>query len=917
MDEATRIIDESGLSGAIRRRIHSLLSASGLDGHRAEDVARELVAHFEDGLAAGRSERDLLASFGGEDVTADLIARAKPRADGATHVPEAPRATRRDSIGAILLRHLRYAARRMAQSPGFTAVAVLSLAVGIGANTAIFTLVNAAILRDLPVEAPEELIEIYTRVPGFDYNIFSYPNYRDVRDNTVDLFAATSVSGYSFPSVDRNGGVEVLPVETVSGQYFSLLGISPAVGRLLGPDDDLAQGAHPVAVLAYGYWQRAFGGDADVVGERLRVNGMDYEIVGVAPESHTGSVRTINPDLFLPIMMINQLQPGLSDRLEMRSAGWLLAKARLRPGVGLREVQQRLDTIAADLRRDYPDDWDTSNAFHAYPTNEVIMWPPIDRVLVPAAGVFMALVGLVLVVACANLASFLLARAMDRQKEIAVRLALGATRRSIVGQLLTETIALSIIGGAAGIMVSIWLLRLLFGVDLPLPVPLTVDVVPDATVLAFSFVVSLGAGLFFGLAPALQGGRNDVAATLKEGGSGINRPRRVSLRNTLVVAQVAFCLVLLVAAGLFVRSARATQSIDPGFGDRPTGMLTVVLPASRYDEARGYQFHRTLKERFLQIPGVESVGLIDNLHLNLTNTQFSHFNIDGVEPPPDSRGHIADRATVGPGFFETAGVEIVSGRNFNAADDGDSAAVAIVSEAFEQRFWPGGSALGRTIRSVREGRPPLTIVGVARDTKVRVIAEEPRPFIYMPFSQGYTTFMTVLAATTGDGDATARDMLLAGRELDPELMVFESKTVERHIGTQLLPARLGAVVLTGFAVLTLALASIGLYGVVSYAVAQRTREVGIRISLGAEYGEMVRMLTAGGMKLVLIGGVIGLALSVLVGRVMSLMLYGVGALDPATFIGVPAILFTVAFLAAYLPARRASSVDPVVALRAE
>ncbi|MCH7825122.1 MAG: ABC transporter permease [Acidobacteria bacterium] len=912
MKEAERILGESSLSEPVRDRVRSLLQASKLEDERAADVARELIAHFEDGLAAGRSVDELLDLFGNDDVAADLIARSKPRADRAAANPID---SGRDMPFSVLWRNLRYAVRRMGQSPGFTATAVLSLAVGIGANTAIFTLVNATILRDMPVESPDELVEIYTSVRDFQYNIFSYPNFRDVRDNATDVFESVSVSGYAFVSVDRNDGVNMLAAEAVSGQYFPLLGIRPEVGRLLGPADDIAKDAHPVAVLGHGYWQRAFGGDRGVVGELLRINGMEYEIVGVAPKSYTGNVPTFNPELFLPVMMINHLRPGLSDQLEDRGSGWLFGKARLRDGISIQQAQTRLDTIAADLKRDYPDYWQADNEFLAYASNDIVMWPPIDRIMLPAAGLFMVLVGLVLMVACANLASFLLARAMDRQKEIAIRLAMGATRRSIIGQLLTETLGLSLLGGIGGIGVSVWLLKLLFAIDLPLPIPLTVDVAPDAAVLTFSLAVSVISGLFFGVAPAWQGSGGDVAATLKEGGSGSSRPRRVSLRNTLVVAQVAFCLVLLVAAGLFVRSARATQSIDPGFGNEPAGLLTIVLPGTRYDPDQGQQFIRGLRERFMQLPGVDSVGLINNLHLTLTNTIFITFNVDGVEPPAGSNGHSGDRATVDPEFFEAAGVKILRGRNFNDGDSEDSMAVAIVSEALEQRFWPGESAVGRILRRTRSEFPDLTIVGVASDAKIRTIAEAPRSFVYLPFSQNYTPSVTFVARTATDAEATARDMLLAGRELDPELMVFETKTMERHIAGQLLPARLAAVVLTAFAVLTLALASIGLYGVVSYAVAQRTREVGIRISLGAEYGDMVKMLTAGGMKLVLVGTVIGLGLSALAAWGMGTLLYGVDAFDPLTFIAVPAVFATVAFVAAYMPARRVSRVDPVIALR--
>ena len=913
MQDVERLLAKSSLPMEARDRIRSVVASAGLRGDRALDVTCELIAHFEDGMASGRSQEEMLESFGDQDLASRLIGRSKARAERARSGSIA--GSRGDSFVAKFARDVRYSLRRMAQSPGFTATAILSLAVGIGANAAIFSLVNAVILRKTPIPEPEQLVEIYTWKASFNNNIFSYPDFRDVRDNSDDIFEAVSASGYAFVPIDVAGSVEMLAAEVVSGKYFSLLGVQPAVGRLLGPEDDVAPGAHPVVVLDHGYWQRAYGGDPGVVGETLRVTGVEYTIVGVLPEWYRGNVRGLVPSLYFPVLMMNQVQPGTVDRLEQRGGHWLFGKGRLKAGVTLAEAHARLDTIAAELRASYPQEWNRDEHFFLVRSNEVIMFPPIDRFVVPTAGVFMGLVGLVLLVACANLASFLLARAKDRQREIAVRFALGATRRSIVRQLLTETTLLAFFGGLGGLAVSVWLLRILFAADLPLPFPLTLDVSLDANVLAFSLGVSLVAGLFFGVAPALQSSGRNVAATLKDGGTGGSRARRFTLRNVLVAAQVAVSMVLLVAAALFARSMLARQTIDPGFGQQPAGVITIMVPSNRYDRDQGRLFVRRLEERITQIPGVEAVGLIDNLHLNPMSTNMMDVNIDGVVPPAGQNSHVVDDAIGDAGFFEAAGVRIVRGRNFNDGDTDEATKVAIISAAMAQRFWPDQEAIGRIVR--RPDRDDLVVVGVASDAKIRTLGEAPRPFIYTPYSQNYSSFVTLVARTVRDAEATARDMLAVGRELDSELMVYETKSIQRHIDLLLLPDRLGTLVLAAFAAVAMVLASIGLYGIVSYAVAQRTREVGIRISLGADHRSVVRMLTGGGMKLVAVGAGIGLLLAAGMGQVMSGLLLGISALDPVTFLGVPLILFAVALLAAYLPARRASRIDPVVALRTE
>jgi predicted permease len=486
-----------------------------------------------------------------------------------------------------------------------------------------------------------------------------------------------------------------------------------------------------------------------------------------------------------------------------------------------------------------------------------------------------------------------------------------------VGQLLTETTLLSLLGGAAGVALGQGLLALLLGADLPLPIPLTLDLGLDANVLGFSLLVSVAAGLLLGLAPALQTTNPDVSATIKDETAGVGRGGGLTLRNALVVLQVATSVILLVGAGLFLRSFQRIQTVDPGFGREPSAILTIMLPGTRYSDEEGARFEKRLEERLLQVPGVTAVGATSNLHLNTLNTQNMEVNVDGIEPPEGRDSHMVDRATVSAGFFEAAGVRLLRGRNFEASDHPDSPKVAIVNEALVEKFWPGQDPLGRMLRRPDEGDDDLIVVGVAATAKVRSLGEAPRPFVYVPFSQRYTSFLTVVAKTGADPERTAIDLMAASRELDPELWIWESKTMARHLGIVLLPARLSALLLSAFAALALALASIGLYGIVSYSVSQRSREVGIRMSLGADGGSVVGMLMGSGLKLAGVGAAVGILASVAASPALANLLFGIQTTDVVSFVGMPLLLIAVATLAAYVPARRASRIDPVRALKAE
>lgn len=810
--------------------------------------------------------------------------------------------------------NIRYAFRRLARSPMFTMVAVLSLGLGIGANTAMFSLVNATIIREVPYERPDELVDFYIGSEGFSHGTLSYPDYVDLVDATRELFTEIGGAQLAFIQGDTDSGVEGLLAEAVTGSYFGVLGIQPVLGRLFGEQDDIERGAHPVVVLSYDYWQTRLAGDPDVVGTDLRLSGRPYTVVGVVPEDFMGTLRGLEPAVFVPIKMVDEIQGSSANTMEARGNQSFFGRARLDDGATIEQARIVGDRLSQTLRERHPENWTADKAFVFEATADVIMNPMIDRFIRPAAGMVMVVVGMVLLIACANLASFLLARAADRRKEIAVRLAMGARRRTLVGQLLTETVLLSGIGGALGVLIAGRSLDALVRADLPLPLPITLDLSLDGTVLTFSILLSIGAGVLFGLAPALQSTNPDVAPTLRDESAGGGRARGAALRNMLVVGQVSISVVLLIAAGLFLRSLDASRQVDPGFGVGPTGVMHITLPADRYSTEETFAFLDELGRRLRALPQVEAAGMIDNLHMNQLSTQNERVRVEGIDPPPGQDFHLIDYALIDEHFLETLGIEVVAGRGVSEADMADTEPVAVVSEEFVRRFFPGSDGVGRSVFLDDEEH---RVVGVTADHKVRRLGEDPRPFLYRPHRQARSNFFFVAARTSGDDEAMALQMIREARSLDPDVMIAQSITLERHLATMLLGRELGALFIGGFAALALLLASIGLYGVVSYAVARRTREVGIRLSLGADAGSVVRMLTGSGMKLVGLGGAIGLLLAAALAQLLARLLYGVPALDVVTFVTVPVVLGLVALLASWVPARRVTRIDPVGALRSE
>jgi predicted permease len=813
-----------------------------------------------------------------------------------------------------LFADLRYAVRRLSQRPGFALIAMLTIALGVGANSAIFSVVNAVLLRPLPVESPDHLVEIYSQEGDEEPVTQSYLDYLDIRARD-DLFSGVTAYTLDFFSVSLGPEPEVMLGESVSADYFQVLGVPPALGRAFIPGEDDAPGAPAVTVISHAFWQRRFASDPEVLGQTFRVRGRPVEIIGVAPRTFKGLYVGLASELWLPLTSNQSFAAG--DDLRDRGSRWLMVKGRLRPGVTPGQAQAGLDVLAGQLAAAYPEtNADPERRFPVIPTSDVRLHPMIDRALVPVAALLMTVVGLLLLIVCTNLANLLLARALARRKEIAIRLAVGAGRGRLVRQLLTESVLLSMLGGALGLLVAWGTLKLLVGFQPPILIKLSLDLGIDTRVLAFTFFVALAAGVLFGLAPALQTTRPQLTPALKDELEAVTRKRRrFGLRGSLVVLQVAVSLVLLVGAGLFVRSLIGAQRIDPGFERQQAAIMTIAPTLSDYDEPQTRNLYTELRQRTQALPGVESVTLASRLPLGVSiNT--NELYVEGVETPENEAPGI-DITVVSPGYFETMGVPLLQGRDFGEGDDDAAPRVVIIDEAAARRFWPGENPVGKRLRLGSADGELREIVGVAQTTKVRTLGEEPRPYLYVPLLQRHRGIVSLVARTSGDPAAALPMLRREALLLDENLPIMELKTMSQHLGLMLFAPRMGGILLGIFGGLAILLATIGIYGVVSYAAAQRTREVGIRVALGARPGDVVRLVIGQGMVMVGIGAAIGLAVAFAATRPLGAFLYGVSASDPSTFFGITLLLVGVAFVAMLVPAMRAVRLDPLSALRRE
>jgi len=813
--------------------------------------------------------------------------------------------------------------RMLRKSPGFTLVAILSLALGIGANTAIFTIINAVFLHPLPVEEPSRLAEMFTRdAQTIDTNAnfrltgTSLPNYEDYRDHN-SVFTGLSAVVFPLP-LNLGGRAEPQQVNgvLVSANFFNVLGVKPYRGRTFFPDEDKKVGSGSVTVLSYSLWTRKFGSDTNVIGQNITLNATSYTVIGIAPPDFKGIVSLGPPDvLWIPLSMRDYILSGQIRALENnRRFRWLSIAGRLKPGVTVQQAEAAMKTIAAGLEKEYPRD-NKGRTVVLFPLNESALGINQRRQFSLAGGILMGVVGLVLLIACVNLANLLLAQAAKREKELSIRAALGAGRARLVRQLLTESTVLSLLGGVAGLLVAFWGRKLLWSFRPPFLPDGSIDLSFDGRVLGFTFLVSILTGLIFGIIPAIKASSTDLNEVLKLGGRGgalgwtHNR-----MRSLLVISEIALALVALVGSGLFLRSMQNAQQFNPGFESKNLFQLFFDLGALRYDADHGQQFFRDAIDRAKSIPGVAAAAVSSNgiFGGGLAGTVFR----EGEQTDPNNRGTLVNLDYVTPGHFDTLRIPFLRGRDFTEFDRENTTPVVIINEATANLLWPGQEALGKRF-SIVTTPTMLQVVGVVATSIVIRIGEDPQPVAYFPMRQQYSPFATLVVRTTGNPESVLATVRTQVQQLDKNLALTNGLTVQQLLAQGLWPARMGAALLGLFGFLALILASIGIYGVLAYSVAQRTAEIGIRMAMGAQPAQVLRLVLSQGMRLAALGAAVGLVVAFPVARLASGLLYSVSAADPLTYGGITLLLMTVALMACYIPARRATRIDPLVALRFE
>ena len=821
-----------------------------------------------------------------------------------------------------MLQDFRYAARLLRRNPLFALTAALSLAIGIGANTAIFTIANALLFRPpAGVVAPGRLVDVGRSQDGEGFDNSSYPNYLDIRARHTVL---DGIYAYRFEpepmslggGTGSSAGAERIFGGMTTLNYFTVLGTRPHIGRLFASSDSEEPGAAPITVLNYAFWKRRFDGDPGIIGQTLTLNGRPYTVIGVTPEGFHGT-SVVTGDLWVPITMVGDLSPRLSESiLRSRQSVWLVMGARLKPGVTVRQAQEELAAIGQQLEREFP----RENRGKGL---RVVAQSPIPGNSGPFAAFFavlMGIVSLVLAIACANVAGVLLARATARRREIAVRLAIGAGRGRLVRQMLIESTLLFVLGGAMGLALARVMTTLLLTQLPSLPVPIDMSLPLDLRAVSFTLGLSLVAAVAAGLAPALHGSRADVVGDLKADAQ--SRPDRQRLRNAFVIGQVAFSIMLVVAATLFVRALERAGAIDPGFDPQGLELAALDLSLARYTPETGRVFANELIQHIRSAPGVQSAALAAMVPLGGGGLGLGGLTVPGSTAQGAGRPFDVDWNVVTPGYFAAMKMRLASGRDFTDADRDGSPSVVIVNETAARRWWPNQDPVGKTLLQ-QDGRPgapdatrTLTVVAVARDSKYRNLDEDPRPFVYVPIAQQFVPRVTIVARST-QGQRLAAELRSVLASLNANLPIVTSVTFEEYAALGLVPQRVAASVSGSLGLVGLLLAAMGIYGVTAYRVTSRTREIGVRVALGAQPGDVVRMVLRQGMRLAFGGVAIGLALAAVAARLLESLLFGVSSTDPAAFVGSAGLFVVIALAACFVPARRAVSVDAMRALRHE
>jgi predicted permease len=807
---------------------------------------------------------------------------------------------------------LKYAFRGMAKRPGFTAAAVLSLALGIGANTTIFSLLNGILLRPLAVANPETLAAVYCTDPRSSGTLpLSYPNYKDLRDrNTV--FSSLALYTPAIVSLGSGGESRPLMAHIVSGNYFQTLGVAPVIGRGFLPEEDVTPNARAVAVISYGLWGRLFAFDRGVTSRTMTVSGREFSIVGVAPADFRGINELYGAELWVPMAMYPTVYyaPALVNQ---RRASFFSVIGRLKPGITLAQANGAMQSLGAELAREYPRE-NNGRGVEAAPAVEAVLNQK-DRAKYSQTGLSLLIMsGIVLLIACGNVASLLLSRAAGRAKEITVRLAIGASRWQLIRQLLVESIALSAVGGVLGLALApaaraaLWPLRppalryAAFRFDL------------DARVLGYAFAIALLTGIIFGLPPAFSASRSDLASDLKERTGAASMPTsKFPPRAVLVMLQLAFSLVALLGAGLFLRSMQAAMKIDPGFDAAHLGAISFNVADQGYGEARGREYRQRILERASAVPGVQAASLAKDLPFTLGGSRT--VLLQGQDNALSGQGRMTLTSVTYPGYFDALRIPVLSGRDFSLADSPQSPRVAIVNETAARHFWPGEQAVGKVVEFAGENLP-VQIVGVVRTAAYRMPGEEPQAMIYLSAQQYYFPYAVLYIRAARDTAGTLSAVQREIHSVDPNLYL-DPETAETAMRKTLWEQSLSATLLSAFGGMALLLSAIGIYGVMSFGIRLRVREIGVRMALGAQEGHVQRMLVREGARLIVIGAGLGVAAAFMMSRMLESMLIGVSARDLTAFVAAPCILAAVALVACWIPAYRATRIDPAAALRTE
>jgi predicted permease len=814
-----------------------------------------------------------------------------------------------------MFQDLRFSMRMLFKHKGFTAIAALTLALGIGANTAVFSIIGSVLYPPLPVTEPQRLVSVYGTVKG-NYGGTSFPDYVDYRDR---LQSYTSLAAYGRVPLKLRAGddTEEIGAELVTGNFFSTLGVGAAAGRLLIADDDRT--AAVVAVISHRMWRERFGGDPQLIGRSINLNGQDFTVVGVAPEGF-GSILLDwgkQPQVWIPVAQHRTAFRGI-DVLFNRDTRWMMIVGRLRNGVSIEQAEAETKTLAGQLVASLPKN-DDGRSVAIFPTAQTRFWPGHRAEIVRVLTLLETIAALALSVACFNVANLLLARAAARRKETIIRLALGAGRWRLVRQWLTESLVLALLGAGTGLLIAVWLMRVPTSFQSPFKIALAIDPRLDHRALGFTLSIAILTSIIFGLAPAWQSVRIGIANALKEAAGRGQTSERAGLRSALVVAQVALALALLTGTGLLVRSLWRMRAIDPGFNADRVLLVRLDLDPREYDEAKRLAFYRQTMERVAALPGIEAASLTNNVPLSIVGITPRPVEAEDAPAQREQDRVPASPDYVSPGYFRTLGIRLMGGREFGVHDSKGAPPTVIINQTLARRLWPdqpNQHALGRRIKVERE-KEPLTVIGVAPDVKYRSLVDAPKPYFYLPLFQQLNSAVTLQARTADDPMLSVGAVRQALREVDRNVFIGEVSTINGQIEAALSQTRLTATFAGLLGGITLLLAMTGLYGLMTYSVTQRTPELGIRIALGARPADVLHLVLRQGLKLALVGVAVGLVVTVALTRLMASLLYGVSATDPITLTVTAVSLTFVAALACYLPARRATKVDPLVALRAE